>query len=128
MNILTLIAGIVALLAAVGHFTIGKKEYLLPVLDSNIEEIPKKVMHSLFHYMSVYMVLSTIFLTATSLGICQLFESYNDIVRLIGFIYCGFGITQFIIALTSKIDNGLFKMFQWIFWFAIGILSILGSY
>jgi len=129
MNYYFLVSGILAVMACLGHFTMGKKDFLMPVLESNIEEIPKKVMHSLFHYMSVFMVLSAIILIGNAFEINQnncLLNSHET-VKLIGVIYAGFGIVQFIIAATSKIENGIFKLFQWVFWILIAVLALLGA-
>lgn len=128
MNFLTLTAGILALMASIGHFTMGNKQYLKPILNSDADEIPKKIMMGLFHYMSVFMVLTALFLIGISLGFCVLFENSNDVTKLIGILYIGFGIVQLIIAATSGIKNEFFKLFQWVFWFLIGITSLFGSF
>ncbi|MBC8316075.1 MAG: hypothetical protein ISR57_05780 [Bacteroidales bacterium] len=127
MNYFTLFAGIIALIAVIGHFAMGKKMYLTPVLKSDIDEVPKKVVESLFHYMSAFMIITTFFLIWSSFGMCRLFEHTNEVALFIGIIYGGFAITQFIIALISSIKMGPLKMFQWIFWMAISVLSILGG-
>jgi len=127
MNYFTLAAGIIALMAVIGHFAMGTKMYLKPVLKSDIDEIPKRVMVSLFHYMSVFLIITALFLIWTSFGMCRLFEHTNEVALFIGIIYGGFAITQFIIALISPVKMGIVKMFQWIFWAAISALSILGG-
>ena len=66
MNYFIFISALISLVAIIGHFSMGRKEYLKPVLDSDIDIVPKKVMQSLFHYMSVFMVLSMIILLAGS--------------------------------------------------------------
>lgn len=128
MNYFILVSGIFAAMAVVGHFTMGKKEYLKPVLDSGLDEIPKKIMHSLFHYASVFLVLSTIVLIGNSFDItlenCLLNSDMT--VRFIGLVYLGFGLSQIIIAASSKIEGGLFKLFQWVFWLIIGLLALFG--
>jgi len=121
MNTLILIAGILALMATLGHFGVGYKSFLKPVLSSDVERIPVKVMSSLFHYMSVYMVLTTVVLLAFGLGDPLFFSNPNDLVLFIGLSYAGFAISQFLIAVTSKIPMGIFKLFQWIFWTLIAI-------
>lgn len=128
MDYLVLTAGVLASLATIGHFAIGAKDFLKPVMASNIDEIPKKVMQSIFHYISVYLILTSLFLIAISTGECMLFENTSDIVKLIGFIYAGFAIVQFIIALSSNIKMGIFKLFQWIFWALIAVFSLLSVY
>ncbi len=126
MNTYVLIAGIISLMATVGHFAMGKKMYLKPVLDSNLDQVPKKVMHSLFHYMSVFMVLSTFVLLARCGNKCMMYENVYDVVKFVGIVYGFFAITQFIIAATSGIKNGIFNMFQWIFWLLISVFALLG--
>ncbi len=129
MNYYFLIAGILAFFACVGHFTMGSKDFLGPVLKSEIDTIPKKVMQSIFHYMSVYMVLTTAVLIGNAFVIemddCIL--NSHTVVRFIGVTYLGFAIAQFIIAATSKIEKGIFKLFQWVFWILIAGFAIWGT-
>jgi hypothetical protein len=127
MNYFILISAILSLAAVIGHFTMGRKEYLKPVLNSDIDIVPKKVMHSLFHYMSVFMVLSTIILFAGSSQSCPLYDYVHNMIRFIGIVYAFFAVTQFIIAITSGISGGVFKLFQWVFWALISACAILGT-
>ena len=125
MNYYLLIAGILAVLATIGHFAVGTKDFLKPVLNSNIDEIPKKVMHSLFHYMSVFMIITSVILISFALGNSLVFEKTNDVVLIIAIVYSGFAVIQLIIALNSSIKMGVFKLFQWIFWTLIALFLYL---
>lgn len=129
MNFYLLASGIISLMAVIGHFTMGKKLYLNPVLNSNIDEIPKNIMHGLFHYASVVQIISSIVLLGNAFG-CEMencmMNSFGT-VRMIGFIYAGFAIVQLLLAVTSKIDKKFTKLFQWIFWVAISILAFMGT-
>lgn len=127
MNFFIFISALIALVAIIGHLSMGKKEYLKPVLDSDIDIVPKKVMQSLFHYMTVFMVLSTIILLAGSHELCPMYDYVHNMIRFIGIVYAFFALTQFIIALTSGIPGGVFKMFQWVFWALIAALAIIGT-
>ena len=127
MNYFILISAILSLAAVIGHFTMGRKDYLKPVLNSDIDIVPKKVMHSAFHYMSVFMVLSTIILFAGSSQSCPLYDYVHNMIRFIGIVYAFFAVTQFIIAFTSGISGGVFKLFQWVFWALISACAILGT-
>jgi hypothetical protein len=68
MNWMILISGLVAGFVNVGHFTVGSKDFLKPMLQADFDDVPKKVMHCVFHYVSVYVVLSFIVLIAIGLG------------------------------------------------------------
>ncbi|MGQ1785165.1 MULTISPECIES: hypothetical protein [unclassified Saccharicrinis] len=127
MNYLLLGAGIISLSAVAGHFAMGGKEYLKPIMNSNAGPIPRYVMKSLFHYLSVFQVLATLLLFLAAIDFnCRLFE-LNSVARLLGVMYVGFGISQIVVAANSSVKGGVFKMFQWIFWLLIGVLAILGS-
>jgi hypothetical protein len=128
MNYFIITSAVVATMANIGHFAMGNKEYLKPVMNSNAAEIPKKVMQSAFHYMSVYMVLTAVLLIAFSFGENLVFENRNDVLKVIGFSYAGFAAVQFIIAITSSIKMGIFKLFQWIIWVLISVFALLGAY
>ena len=127
MNYFIFVSAILSLAATIGHFTMGRKEYLLPVLNSGIDIVPKKVMHSLFHYMSVFLVLSMIILLAGSHESCPMYDYVHNMIRFIGIAYALFAITQFSIAYTSGISGGVFKLFQWVFWALISACAILGT-
>ncbi len=125
MNIVVFLAGLVAGFATIGHFIIGSREFLKPVMGSQVEEIPKRVMMGLFHYMSVFMVLTTIILISLSLGCNLIFENPDDILKFIAVTYGGYAIAQLIIALTAPVKQGLIKLFQWVFWMVISILIFI---
>ncbi|MCG8700214.1 MAG: hypothetical protein MI922_19330 [Bacteroidales bacterium] len=128
INTYYLVAAIIAFFATTGHFSVGTKMYLKPVINSNIDEIPKSVMNALFHYMSVFMIISTIVLGMLAFKSSFVFQSDSDAGFVVGLSYSGFTITQIIIALNSSVKRGLLKLFQWIFWILIALFSFLGCY
>jgi len=126
MNTMVLIAGILAAMATLGHFTMGVKLYLQPLLASDLETIPKKVMHTVFHYISVYMTLSSWMLIMIGIrGDGCMFDP-TLVLSFIGMNYALFAVTQIIIALASGIDRALLKMFQWTFWLLIAAFTFMG--
>ena len=126
MNWMILIAGLAAGFVNLGHFTVGSKEFLKPMLQADFDEVPKKVMHCVFHYVSVYVVLSFIVLMAIGLGF-SFGAADTLLVKFIAINYFLFAITQIVIAATSEIPNGVIKLFQWIFFLAIAIFAWLGA-
>lgn len=126
MNWLVLVSGLVAAFCTVGHFAVGSKQYLQPMLQASFDEVPKRVMHCVFHYVSVYLVLSAIFLIAVGFG----YRFNTDATRMVQFIavhFALFAVMQLIIAATSKIPNAVFKMFQWIIFVLIAVFAWLGA-
>ena len=125
MNTYVLIAGIFALFTTIGHFTIGSKMYLQPMLNSEFDIVPKKVMHSVFHYVSVFLITSTLSLLFYGFGV-PAFASEVLLIKFISFNYAAFAIWQIIIALTSGIPKSSIKLFQWVFSILIAVFSWAG--
>ena len=118
MNWFALIAGLFGLFTTVGHFVIGGRTYLKPVVDSSIEAVPKRVIQSVFHYVSAFLVLSTAALLLTGFGV----ELYDGSVLLLKFIavnYIVFAVWEISLALSSNIEKSLTKMFHWVFFAVI---------
>ena len=126
MNWMILISGLAAGFVNLGHFTVGSKEFLKPMLQADFDEVPKKVMHCVFHYVSVYMVLSFIVLISIGLGFS--FGAADALlVKFIAVNYFIFAITQIGIAAASNIPRGVFKLFQWMFFMIIAIFAWIGA-
>jgi len=125
MNISILISGILALSTTIGHFTMGSKLYLNPMINSNLELVPKKVMHSVFHYVSVFLITSTIVLLGYGFGL-EYFSGSEILIKYIAINYAGFAIWQIFIALTSKIPSAITKLFQWTFFVLIALFAWVG--
>ena len=126
MNWLVFIAGLVGAFTTFGHFTMGAKQYLTPMLEAQIDQVPKQVMHSAFHCVSVFLLLSTVTLLAIGVGAFDEKET-QLLVRFIAANYTLFAVWQIAIAVTSQIRNGMFKMLQWTFFILIAILAWIGA-
>jgi hypothetical protein len=57
MNAPTFIAGLAAAFCALGHFTVGRKQYLKPMLAASFDDVAKRVNHCVFHTASFIMFL-----------------------------------------------------------------------
>ena len=125
MNGLLVVSGVFAAFTTIGHFVIGSKSFLKPMLEASFDERAKKVMHCVFHYVSAYLVLSTAVLLALGFGL-NLTMAATLLVKFIATHYAVFAVTQIIIALTSQLHNGIFKLFQWMFFVVIAVFAWLG--
>jgi len=126
MNWMIFISGLAAGFVNLGHFTVGSKDFLKPMLQAEFDDVPKKVMHCVFHYVSVYVALSFIVLTAIGLGF-SFGTADTLLVKFIAINYFFFAITQIVIAATSNIPKGVIKLFQWIFFMIIAIFAWIGA-
>ena len=126
MNWPVFISGIVAAFAVIGHFAMGNRMFLKPMMDASFDEVARKVMHTVFHYISVFMVLSTLGLILSGVGVDFGLDD-TLLVRFIALNYSLFAVVQVLLALTSGISGALTKMFQWTFWVIIAVLAWLGA-
>jgi len=125
MNIMVLMAGVIAGLATLGHFTAGTKMYLKPFMAAEMDAIPKNVILSVFHYISVYQIFSSLLLIMVGINFENCMYDTTMVLNFIGINYAFFALVQIVIALTSSVKGGLFKMFQWIFWLLIAAFLFL---
>ena len=126
MNWPIFIAGVGAVFITVGHFTAGSKLYLQPMLQASFDDLPKKVNHCVFHYVSVYLVLSAIYLLLIGTG----YHSGADNAWLVKFIALNYGLfalVQVVVAATSGIQNAIFKMFQWLLFIFVAVFAWVGT-
>ena len=126
MNWLIIISGFIALFTTVGHFTMGSKQFLQPMLGSDFDAVPKKVMHCVFHYVSTFLLLSTAALLLAGFRV-NIGNDTTLLVRFISVNYAVFAVWQIILAATSDIPNPLFKLFQWTFFVIIAVMGWIGS-
>ncbi len=126
MNWFIISAGIFGAFTTIGHFTMGTKEYLKPMLAASFDEIPKQVMRSVFHYVSVFLILTTLALLALGFGFITDSQP-SMLARFIALNYAFFAIWQLAIAATSGIPNGILKLFQWTFFVIIAVLTWIGA-
>lgn len=125
MNTYAIIAGIIALFASIGHLTVGKKQFLRPMLDASFDVLAKKVMHTVFHYITVFLFLTAYILLMPGIRGENCAIDPTPVFGFLGMNYLLFAVAQIIIALRAKIS--LIKMFQWIFWILISVFSFLAA-
>ena len=126
MNWLIIIAGVVAAFTTIGHFTIGSKQYLKPMLAASFDPEAKRVMQAVFHYVSTFLITSTLAMLAIGFGVITDVQP-SLLVRFIAVTYALFAIWQIILAASSGIPRGILKMFQWVFFVIIAVCAWLGA-
>ncbi|MDJ0814830.1 MAG: hypothetical protein QNJ58_01460 [Desulfobacterales bacterium] len=126
MNAPIFVAGLAAAFITIGHVTIGSKQYLKPMLRASFDDLPKKMNHCVFHYVSVYLLLSAIFLLLMGLGYLDDEKTTTWLVRFIAANYGVFALVQIVIAATSGVPNALFKFFQWTLFVFVAVFAWVG--
>lgn len=125
MNWIIIIAGILAAFVTFGHLIFGINWYLRPMLESNLETVPKATMQCVFHYVTVFLIVSTLFLLYVGIDYEDVREP-SLVVYFIGINYFIFAIVQIIYAFKNNLERPLIIMFQWVMFLPIGILCMIG--
>ena len=118
-------AGFFALVTVIGHFAVGSKQFLKPMLAAAFDPIPQKVMHCVFHYVSAYLILSAAALLIIGSGLWS-DKGSAAVVIFIALNFVAFAIWQIVLAAKSEIPDGIFKLFQWIFFILIALFAFIG--
>jgi hypothetical protein len=126
MNGPVFISGLAAAFCTLGHFTVGSKHYLKPMLAASFDDVAKKVCHCVFHYVSVFLVLSAVCLVLAGAG-ARFTADTALVVRFIAIHYAVFAVVQIFIAATSGIRKAVFKMFQWTIFVFIAVFAWMGA-
>lgn len=118
-------AAVVAAFTTVVHVFAGGKDVAAPLLASNLAEVPKITMYSVWHLVSI-----TLGLSAAALFVGAL-PRHADAARyltiFVSVLWTGFGIVFLVVALTQPESGWLFKLPQWILLLPVGILGLVGG-
>ena len=95
------------------------------MLQATFDDVAKNVMHCVFHYVSVFLVLTSITLLLLGFGI-DFNSDVSLLIRLIAIHYAAFALVQIVIAFLSNVEKALVKMFQWMIFVVIAVFAWLG--
>jgi hypothetical protein len=127
MNIYFFMAAIVSLLACVGHFTLGYRQFLRPMQQAQFDPIANVLISCAFHYLSVFLLLSTMVLFACGFMLVSSMQSYS-LVLFIALNFILFAIWQLYIGYFVETVGILSSWFQWGLFVLIGGFILLGTF
>ncbi|QYJ87640.1 hypothetical protein K0I73_08120 [Shewanella mesophila] len=127
MNIYFLIAAIISLLTCIAHLTFGHRQFLKPMQQAQFEPVAKAAMSCVFHYISVFLLLSTMVLFACGLMLVSDMQSYS-LVLFIALNFILFAIWQIYIGYFSYVANGFRYLYQWVLFLLISGFILFGTY
>ncbi|GIU07781.1 MULTISPECIES: hypothetical protein [unclassified Shewanella] len=126
MNIYLLIAGLLAALTAIGHFSYGRRHFLLPMKAADFDPVAKAVMHCVFHYVSVFLLLSSLILFCCAFEAISTMQSFG-ILLFIALNFGLFAIWQLYISFMSDIESPFKRLFQWVFFVLVAGFTLIGT-
>ncbi len=129
MNVYLLVSGALAAFILVGHSTIGRKQFFLPMRAASFEPKSKRVMEFVWHMATVSLVLPPVVLIHAGLGYSLGAEADPAGEILIGFIalqFAAWGLVHLLLVGTSGLPGAVYKLFQWALFLATAATAFAG--
>ncbi len=125
MNVYLAAAGLVAAFMLVGHSTVGRKQFFLPMLAVDFDPVSKRIMEFVWHMATASLVLPPIVLLYAGFsGIEEAAMRY--VVIYVAVQFAAWGVVHFLMVSTSGLPGALYKLFQWMLFLAVGALGWAG--
>ncbi len=127
MNWYLLGAGVLSVLALIGHLTAGFKTVIRPILAAEqLDLFVRKSVLAMAHlFPSVTFAVAAGFLLAAGAGVAPAGQHPRVIGAIFAALFGGLGVAYLAVALSFK--GGLGKLFPWVLFFAICALCVLGG-
>ena len=125
MNGFLTASGLVAAFMLIGHSTIGRKQFFLPMRDAPFDPAAKRVMEFVWHMSTAALVLPpAVLLYAAWMGVDEYAVRY--LVAYLALQFGLWGAVHLLIMSTSGLPGAVYKMFQWSLFLAVGGLTWAG--
>ena len=94
-------------------------------MKASFDPVARKVMHAVFHYISVDFVAATVVLLVAGFGWLE--KDATLLVQFVAIHFALYTLVQLLIAATSGIKRAPFKLFQWTLFLPIAVLAFIGT-
>ncbi len=126
MNGLLIASGLVAAFMLVGHSTIGRKQFFLPMLEATFDPTAKRVMEFVWHMSTATLVLPPIVLLYAGITAADA-PALQYLVVYIAVQFAAWGAIHLLLTTTSGLPGAVYKMFQWALFLIVGGLAWAGT-
>jgi len=126
MNVLLLISGALAAFMVVGHSTIGRRHFFLPMQATTFDPTAKRIMGFVWHMSTVTLIAAAVALIY--IGLTPAGTAGNGLLALyVAVQFLAYGAVHLLLVSTSKLPGAVYKQFQWSLFFAVGVTAWAGA-
>ena len=125
MNFWLIGSGAVAAFMLIGHATMGRKQFFLPMLDVSFDPAAKRVMEFVWHMATAALVLPPIVLLYAGFSGAG-GEAMKFVIAYLALQFGAWGAVHLLVISTAGIPGAVYKLFQWSFFLAVGGLAWAG--
>ena len=126
MNVLLLISGALAAFMVLGHSTIGRRQFFLPMLEVSFDSTAKWIMTFVWHMSTVTLVAAAAALFYAGLGLGE-GAALGPLALYVAAQFLLYGAVHLYLVSTSKLPGAVYKQFQWSLFFAVGLTAWAGA-
>ena len=125
MNGYFLVSGVLAAFMLVGHSTIGRKQFFVPMLAATFDRTSKRIMEFVWHMATVSLVLPPIVLIYSGLR-AGADPATEILIGFIGLQFAAWGLVHLLLVATSGLRGAIYKLFQWSLFLAVAVTAFAG--
>jgi hypothetical protein len=125
MNGFLTASGLVAAFMLVGHSTIGRKQFFLPMLGATFDPAAKRVMEFVWHMSTAALALPpAVLLYAAWYGVDG--SAMRYLIAYLALQFALWGAVHLVLMSSSGLPGAVYKMFQWSLFLAVVGLTRAG--
>ena len=124
MNGFIIASGILAAAMLVGHSTLGRRDYFLPMTRADFDPYARRVMEFVWHMSTVALALMAVALLAAGFGYVS--EGGHLLGWFIFAHFLAWGLVHLLLGLTSGLPRAAARMFQWALFLAVAATAGIG--
>ena len=124
MNGLIIGAGALAAIILIGHATVGRREYFLPMKAADFDPYARRVMEFVWHMSTVSIALMCLALLGVGFGLAAAGGELLVLFATAHFV--AWGLVHLLLGLTSGLPRAPMRMFQWILFLCVAVTAWFG--
>ena len=124
MNGFITTSGLLAVVMLIGHSTLGRRDYFLPMRGADFDPYARRVMEFVWHMATIAIALMSLALLAVGCG--YLAEGGRLLVWFAGAHFLLWGLVHVVLGLTSGLPRAPIRIFQWVLFLSVAITAAIG--
>jgi hypothetical protein len=125
MNGILMVSGVLAAFMVIGHGTMGRKQFFLPMLEADFDPASKRIMAFVWHMSTATLVIAAAALFYGGMG--YLAEpALGPLALYVAIQFLVYGAVHLFLISTSNLPGAIYKQFQWSLFLAVGGTALAG--
>ncbi|MFP6772047.1 MAG: hypothetical protein VCE74_06875 [Alphaproteobacteria bacterium] len=125
MNAMLIVSGALAAFMVIGHGTLGRSQFFLPMLAADFDPTSKRIMAFVWHMSTITLAVAALALLFGGLGYVEP-SALGPLAWYAGVQFLAYGAVHLFLVTTSKLSGAVYKQFQWSLFLAVGGTALLG--